>query len=76
MIIVLEELTKHEGILSQFLMEQRHGKDPPLYVKTMRLVDLMEAKGIMKNPYIEVKCRSIAPMMEDGSFSYTQQNHP
>jgi len=31
MITVLEELNKHPGILSQFLMEQRHGKDPPLY---------------------------------------------
>jgi hypothetical protein len=31
MITVLEELSKHQGILSQFLMEQRHGKDPPLY---------------------------------------------
>jgi hypothetical protein len=31
MITVLEEQNKHQGILSQFLMEQRHGKYPPLY---------------------------------------------
>jgi hypothetical protein len=31
MITVLEELNKHQGILSQFLMERRHGKDAPLY---------------------------------------------
>ena len=27
----LEEHSKHQGILSQYLMEQRHGKDPPLF---------------------------------------------
>jgi hypothetical protein len=31
MITVLEELSKHQGILSQFLMVQKHGKEPPLY---------------------------------------------
>jgi hypothetical protein len=31
MIALLEEQSKHQGILSQFLMEQRHGKDPPLF---------------------------------------------
>jgi hypothetical protein len=27
----MEEQSKHQGILSQYLMEQRHGKDPPLF---------------------------------------------
>jgi hypothetical protein len=31
MIAMLEEQSKHQGILSQYLMEQRHGKDPPLF---------------------------------------------
>ena len=31
MIAIMEEQCKHQGILSQFLMEQRHGKDPPLF---------------------------------------------
>jgi hypothetical protein len=31
MIALLEEQSKHQGILSQYLMEQRHGKDPPLF---------------------------------------------
>jgi len=52
MITVLEELSKHQGILSQFLRE------------IMKLVDLMEAMGIMKNLYTKVKWSSIAPMRE------------
>jgi hypothetical protein len=31
MIAIMEEQGKHQGILSQFLMEKRHGKDPPLF---------------------------------------------
>jgi hypothetical protein len=31
MIAIMEEQRKHHSILSQFLMEQRHGKDPPLF---------------------------------------------
>ena len=31
MIAIMEEQRKYQGILSQFLMEQRHGKDPPLF---------------------------------------------
>jgi hypothetical protein len=31
MIALLEEQSKHQGILSQYLMEQRHGKYPPLF---------------------------------------------
>ena len=27
----MEEQSKHQNILSQYLMEQRHGKDPPLF---------------------------------------------
>jgi hypothetical protein len=32
MIAIMEEQGKHQGILSQFLMEKRHDKDPPLFV--------------------------------------------
>jgi hypothetical protein len=31
MIALMEEQSKHQGILSQYLMEQRHGKYPPLF---------------------------------------------
>jgi hypothetical protein len=31
MITLMEEQSKHQGILSQYLMEQRHCKDPPLF---------------------------------------------
>ena len=31
MIEIMEEQCKHEDILSQFMMEQRHGMEPPLF---------------------------------------------
>ena len=31
MIALMEEQSKHHGILSQYLREQRHGKYPPLF---------------------------------------------
>jgi hypothetical protein len=31
MIALMEKQSKHQGILSQYLMEQRHGRDPPLF---------------------------------------------
>jgi hypothetical protein len=31
MISIMEEQCKHQGILSKFLMEKIHGKDPPLF---------------------------------------------
>jgi hypothetical protein len=65
MIKVLEEMNKHLEILSHFLWSRGMENTHPCMVETMKIVDLVEAMGIMKSPYTEVKWRSIDPMMED-----------
>jgi hypothetical protein len=46
-------------------------KTRPYLGETMKLVDLVEAMEIMRNPYIEVRWRIIDPIME-GQVHLTQ----
>jgi hypothetical protein len=51
-------------------------KTHPCLGEAMKLVDLVEAMEIMRNPYIEVRWRSIDPIMEGQVISHNQQDYP